>query len=58
MAAQPIGPGSVPLDSDRIKLTNLAFKKATTGLTPAEEKEMADLQQKIALANAAAGNGS
>ena len=52
-------PGGVEQDSLKARIAQLSFKKATAGgLTPAEEWELADLMQKLALQNAAAGQNS
>lgn len=53
-----MGPGGIELDPIKTRLVQLGFKRATEGLTPEEEKELADLKRKQAMQNAMAGNNS
>lgn len=43
------------VDQDRARAVQLGFKKATSGLSPDEEQELAQLNQKIAMQNAGIG---
>jgi hypothetical protein len=50
--------GKISLDPVRGRIISLGFKKATEGLTPAEEQELARLKQQEALRRAQEGSGS
>jgi ribosomal protein L29 len=44
-----IGEVNMPVDNIKARMAELGFKKATQGLTPAEEKELAELKRQLAM---------